>query len=145
MTDTAMTDIEMQILRTVDKVDKIGVCGVIDLLQKPAEQFGAGLDPVRAELVGSFLTARGATNGQTLENLRAWFPRADLVTRRVKLLVLLEDMEGETALDRLLSLRPNDDQTWANDGRPANIAWALDDLAHAMTCAHAALAQNGGA
>jgi len=48
LTDTAMTDIEIQILRTVDKVDKIGVCGVIDLLQKPAEQFGAGLDlPVR--------------------------------------------------------------------------------------------------
>jgi hypothetical protein len=31
------------------------------------------------------------------------------------------------------------------DGRPANIAWALDDLAHAMTCSLAALAQNGGA
>lgn len=70
---------EIQILRTVDKLDKIGVPGVIDLLQKPAEKFGANLDPVRAELVGSFLNSRGATNGETLENLRAFFPHASLV------------------------------------------------------------------
>jgi len=127
-----MRGTEIQILRTVDKVDKIGVSGVIGLLQKPAEGFGAGLDPVRAELIGSFLNSRSATNGETLENLRAFFPHASLVVRRLRLLVLLEDMEGETAFDRLLAMRPNDDQTWTDGGRPANIAWALDDLADAI-------------
>lgn len=121
----------LQVLRTIDKFDKIGRDGVVALLQKPVEEFGAGLDPVRAELVGLFLDTKGATNEETLNNMRAFFKHAGLVRTRLDLMVMLEEAveaDGTTKWDRLLALRANEDQTWSDGGRPANIAWALDDM-----------------
>ena len=65
------------VLRTIDKFDKIGEAGVRDLLTtgrtdaSGAEIEGVGLDPAQAEPVIAFLTSRGASNDATLANLRA--------------------------------------------------------------------------
>ena len=65
------------VLRTIDKFDKIGEAGVRDLLTtgrtdaSGAEIEGVGLEPAQAEPVISFLTSRGASNDATLANLRA--------------------------------------------------------------------------
>ena len=65
------------VLRTIDKFDKIGEAGVRDLLTtgrtdaSGAEIEGVGLDPAQAEPVIAFLTSRGASNDETLANLRA--------------------------------------------------------------------------
>lgn len=127
-----MTDPQyMQVLRSIDKFDKIGRDGVVALLQKPLEEFGANLDPVRAELVGMFLDTTGATNEETINNISAFFAHAGRVRTRLDLMVMLEEgvePDGKTKWDRLLAKRANEDQTWSNGGRPANIAWALDDM-----------------
>ena len=130
-----MSNIGIQVLRTIDKLDKIGRDGVVDLLQKPVSEFGADLDPVRAALIGMFLDTGSDSNGQTLENIGVFFQSVARVRSRLDLMVALEDREvepGVTAWDRLLCLPCNDDETWRDGGRPANIAWALDDIVKAM-------------
>ena len=124
----------IQVLRTIDKFDKIGRDGVVALLQKPADEFGAGLDPIRAELVGRFLDTKGASNAETLDAIKGFLASAGKIRTRMELLEALESTtkeDGRTGLDLLLALRPNEDQSWANGGRPENIAWALDDLVEA--------------
>lgn len=65
------------VLRTIDKFDKVGEVGVRELLTtgrkdaSGAEIEGVGLDPAQAEPVIAFLTSKGATNAVTLDNLRA--------------------------------------------------------------------------
>lgn len=65
------------VLRTIDKFDKVGESGVRELLTtgrkdaSGAEIEGVGLDPAQAEPVIAFLTSKGATNAATLDNLRA--------------------------------------------------------------------------
>ena len=65
------------VLRTMDKFDKIGITGVRKLLtnglldQSGAYIDGVGLTERQADVVVSFLTARGEDNRQTLSNLRA--------------------------------------------------------------------------
>ncbi len=64
------------ILRTIDKFDKVGVEGVFELLttgrkdQSGAFIDGVGLDPNDARLVLNFLTAKGSSSRDTLANLR---------------------------------------------------------------------------
>lgn len=126
----------LQVLRSIDKFDKIGRDGVVALLQKPVDEFGANLDPVRAELVGMYLDTTGATNEETLDNIGAFFKRAARVRTRLDLMVMLEEAVepgGKTKWDRLLAMPTNEDQTWNDGGRPANIAWALDDMVLALT------------
>lgn len=121
----------LQVLRSIDKFDKIGRDGVVALLQKPVEEFGANLDPIRAELIGMFLDTRGDTNEETLNNISLFFKHAGRVRTRLDLMVMLEEAvepDGKTKWDHLLAMRANEDQTWSNGGRPANIAWALDDM-----------------
>ena len=66
-----------EVLRTIDKFDKIGESGVRELLTtgrtdaSGAEIQGVGLDAAQADPVIAFLTSRGATNADTLANLRA--------------------------------------------------------------------------
>lgn len=122
----------LQVLRSIDKFDKIGREGVVELLQKPVEEFGADLDPVRAGLIGQFLDVRGKMNEETLSNMEAFFTHAGKVRRRLDLMVFLEETvgpDGKTKWDQLLEMRPNRDDTWSDGGRPANIAYALDDIA----------------
>lgn len=70
-------DTAADVLRTIDKFDKVGEAGVRELLTtgrkdaSGAEIEGVGLDPAQAEPVIAFLTSKGATNAATLDNLRA--------------------------------------------------------------------------
>ena len=135
MTDLTPAQREEQVLRTLDKADKIGVDGFIALLQEPPEKFGAGLDRFRAEWIGSFRRCTGRDNDETIANLRAWFEIAPTIRRRLDLMCALAkqtDAGGTTAWDRLLNMPDNDDQSWRDGGRPANIGWALDDLGAAL-------------
>lgn len=126
---------KLQTLRTIDKFDKIGRDGVVDLLQKDTDEFGANLDPVSAGLIGLFLDTDGATNEETLDNVKKFFKHAGRVRSRLQLMIALEetvDSDGKTKWDRLLEMQPNDDESWNDGGRPANIAWALDDMVEVM-------------
>jgi len=75
--DFAFIDPEA-ILRTIDKWDKLGRIGVIELLTtgrtdaSGAEIEGVGLSKSDAETVVSFLEAKGTNNAETLANLRVF-------------------------------------------------------------------------
>ncbi len=127
----AHEDQKLAVLRSLDKADKLGRAGVVELLQKPFDEFGANLDPITAELLGQYVDCSGASNEQTLRKLNAFLPHAEGVRRRLDLIVLLDatPVDGVTGWDFLLEMRPNEDGTWRDGGRPANIAWALDDIA----------------
>ena len=76
---TGVTDDAQQadVLRTIDKFDKVGEAGVRELLGKGrldasgAYIDGVGLTDAQAEPVLAFLTSKGATSADTLANLRA--------------------------------------------------------------------------
>jgi len=127
-----MTKQRMQVLRTIDKFGKIGPDGVRELLQKPLAEFGAELDPVRAEFIVRLLTPAqpGGSNQEILRGIAELTSHAQLVGSR--LMAALEKTivaeSGETAWDRLLAMPPNEDNSWSDGGRPQNIGWALDDL-----------------
>ena len=135
----------LQVLRVMDKHDKLGTQGVVTELQKPQADFGAGLDPARARMIGAFLDTKGADNSETLANMREWFLRAaakqqaaklmmesPLVVSRCQMMCVLDDdvlaPDGQTGLDYFLSLPVNTNETWDDGGRPNNIGWMLDDL-----------------
>jgi histidyl-tRNA synthetase len=65
-----------QILRTIDKFDKVGIEGVRQLLttgrkdESGAIIDGVGLGQEEANIVASFLTAKGASNAETIKSLR---------------------------------------------------------------------------
>lgn len=65
------------VLRTIDKFDKVGEAGVRELLGKGrldasgAYIDGVGLSDTQAEPVIAFLTSKGETAAQTIENLKA--------------------------------------------------------------------------
>lgn len=125
------TEKEIQVLRTIDKFDKIGADGVEELLQKSQEEYGAGLDKVRAKMVVEFLTCKGETNDKTLENMKRWFRLMPIIKRRLDLIDYLETEEispDYTKWDQLLDMPTNEDETWSGNGRPKNIAYTLDDI-----------------
>ncbi|MGI3169127.1 histidine--tRNA ligase [Pseudooceanicola sp. C21-150M6] len=68
---------QADVLRTIDKFDKVGEAGVRELLGKGrldasgAYIDGVGLSEAQAEPVIAFLTSKGANAAETLENLRA--------------------------------------------------------------------------
>lgn len=65
------------VLRTIDKFDKVGEQGVRQLLTSGRKDDsgafieGVGLRPEQADPVLAFLTSKGADNAETLDNLRA--------------------------------------------------------------------------
>lgn len=126
-----MTEQEAQTLRTMDKFDKIGAAGVVELLQKPFEDFGANLTKEQAEIIGFFVSLRGVDNRETISNLVNLFSPNRRLPARLDLLDLLEatphDEHGDW-LGYYLALPANKDQTWGRGGRPANVAWMLDDM-----------------
>jgi hypothetical protein len=126
-----MNERQLQVLRAIDKCGRIGREGVVALLQKGPEEFGAGLDAVSASLIGLFLGLQGRTNEETVELASGFARRARQVRSRLALMEALDGValsDGTTAWERLLAMRQNADQTWRDGGRPANIAWALDDI-----------------
>ncbi|MBU2983122.1 histidine--tRNA ligase [Lentibacter algarum] len=68
---------QANVLRTIDKFDKVGEAGVRELLGKGrldasgAYIDGVGLTDEQSEPVVAFLTSKGASNDETLTNLRA--------------------------------------------------------------------------
>ena len=70
-------DQRADVLRTIDKFDKVGASGVRELLGKGrldasgAYIDGVGLSPEQAEPVLAFLTSKGETGAATLQNLEA--------------------------------------------------------------------------
>jgi histidyl-tRNA synthetase len=73
---TSLEQNAAEILRTIDKFDKIGKQGVRELLTEGRQDAsgafikGVGLQSYQVEPVLAFLTARGKSNSETLENLR---------------------------------------------------------------------------
>jgi hypothetical protein len=123
----------------MDKCDKIGVDGVVDLLQKPPEEFGAGLNAIQAGLVGLFLGCKADNSQDAISNMESFFSRAKKVTARIELMVHLDSLPVDggtkTAWDALIVMPVNADETWSNGRRPANLAWALDDIISVLSTA----------
>jgi hypothetical protein len=134
-----MNDFNLQVLRTIDKYDKIGADGVFRLLtdgmkdkESGAYIPGVGLDKVNATLLVEFIQTTGNSNEETLENMEKWFSKAAKIKNRIDLMILMEetviDSKGTTLWDILIHMSQNENETWENGGRPKNIAWALDDI-----------------
>lgn len=127
----------IQVLRELDKLERIGVDGVCAMLgggmkdASGAFNPGAGLDPWQIEMIRLFIETSGkASNAETLKELRNALDHINKVCNRIDLLVELESFvhkDGSTLLDRLLSMPVNADNTWSNGGRPT-IGIALDDM-----------------
>lgn len=129
-----MSAVRLQVLREIDKLDRIGVDGVCAMLgdgvrdSSGAFNKGVGLHPLQIGIIREFLEIGG---DNPLGYLSEFFSKISLVRTRVALMAALEDTtlpDGSTAWDRLIAMRENEDNTWSDGGRPRNIAWALDDL-----------------
>lgn len=86
------------VLRTIDKFDKVGRDGVLALLtagrkdESGAFIDGVGLDETQAAPVLAFLTSKGADNAATLDNLRAAVGEAAIGREGVDELSQIADM-----------------------------------------------------
>lgn len=114
-----MSEQHLQILRHIDKLDRVGLEGVFDRLTKGARDesgafvTGVGLDPAKSALLLAFIVEDRP------------------IMDRLQLMELLDELEmpdGSTAWDALLAIPANDDNTWSEGRRPANIGWVLDDI-----------------
>lgn len=128
------------ILRQIDKFDKIGIDGVCAMLgdgltdKSGAFNKGAGLLPIQVSIIRLFLES--GREAKTYEEQLNAFAETEKHIRcahnRIELMAKLEesviDEHGATAWDRFLALRPNADNSWSDGGRPKNVGWALDDI-----------------
>ncbi|MBC9245223.1 histidine--tRNA ligase [Paracoccus sp. 11-3] len=86
------------VLRTIDKFDKVGRDGVLALLTKGRKDDsgafidGVGLDEAQAAPVLAFLTSKGSDNAATLKNLRAAVGEAVIGREGVDELAQIADM-----------------------------------------------------
>ena len=86
------------VLRTIDKFDKVGEEGVRQLLTSGRKDDsgafieGVGLSPEQAGLVIAFLTSKGANNAETLGNLRAAVGASAVGAEGVEELAQIADM-----------------------------------------------------
>ena len=129
------SSVRLQVLREIDKLDKIGIDGVCAMLgdgmrdASGAFNKGVGLHPLQIGMIRIFFD--NSEGG--FEALERSMKRLSQISQRIHFMAHLEETvvcaaSGETAWDRLLAMPTNDDETWKNGGRPANIAWALDDI-----------------
>lgn len=122
----------LQVLREIDKLDKIGEAGVRAMLTdgmkdaSGAFNAGIGLHPAQAEFILACIS--GASD--PLKRITMLCDRFAFMAKLEETVV--DEKTGETAWDRLLNMPRNDNESWDNGGRPANIGWALDDLVVAM-------------
>ena len=83
------------VLRTIDKFDKIGEAGVRQLLttgrkdESGAFIDGVGLRPEQADPVIAFLTSKGGNNAETLANL------SDVLRKRAQMKLKIKAMSSE--------------------------------------------------
>ena len=93
--DEAVSD---NILRTADKFDKVGVEGVTQLLttgrkdQSGAFIDGVGLNTDQAKVIVDFLLAKGATEAETIANLRNVVGNSTIGTEGVDELAIMADL-----------------------------------------------------
>ncbi|MEL7098396.1 MAG: histidine--tRNA ligase [Pseudomonadota bacterium] len=98
------------ILRTIDKYDKVGKDGVKQLLmggrldQSGAMIDGLGMAEADAERVINFLESRGATNEETLARLKAVMGPAEIELEHETVGVEHEGHEGVAELEEIASL-----------------------------------------
>ncbi len=94
----AAADLSDDILRTIDKFDKVGEAGVRQLLSAGRKDDsgafiqGVGLRPEQADPVIAFLTSKGADNAATLANLRAAIDGSAIGAEGVDELAQIADM-----------------------------------------------------
>lgn len=94
----AAADLSDDILRTIDKFDKVGEAGVRQLLSAGRKDDsgafiqGVGLRPEQADPVIAFLTSKGADNAATLANLRAAIGGSAIGAEGVDELAQIADM-----------------------------------------------------
>lgn len=103
---------QLQFLRTIDKLDRFGIDYISELLMKPLPD-GPNLSLGQTMIVRTFLQP---------------FDRINYRLGMINYLDKQKFNEDYTGLDWLIDLPCNEDQTWKDNGRPSNIAWALDDL-----------------
>ena len=91
------------VLRTIDKFDKVGANGVLELLtvgrldQSGARIEGVGLSKSEADTVVNFMTSRGNNNSETIANLRTMIASSEIGTegvRELEEIVLLLEAQG---------------------------------------------------
>ena len=124
-----MANVRIQVLREIDKLDKIGPDGVRAMLTTGAMDAsgafnkGVGLHPFQAEFL---ISAISGNREDPLGHMRRLCNRMDMLVALEE--TVLDAQTGETAWERLLAMPRNADETWGQNSRPANIGWALDDL-----------------
>ena len=111
-------DTYLQVLRHLDKLDRVGLPGVYQRLTTGA-----------TDSSGAFVPGVG------LESRRAvlifWLMCLPQVSSRIDAMVAMDgqqNADGTTGLDALFAMKANADNTWKDGGRPENIGWALDDI-----------------
>lgn len=129
---TAPFDQRLQALRTIDKWDKLGRDGVLALLQKDRAEFGSELQFWQAALLVDFIGS--PTTGLDPKVIETKLRDMTRIRSRFGLMAGLDSdatacPAGKTAWDRLIEMPTCKNQAWGNGCRPANIAWALDDIA----------------
>ncbi len=93
------------VLRTIDKFDKVGEAGVRQLLTTGRKDDsgafidGVGLRPEQADPVIAFLTSKGADNAATLANLRAAVAGSDIGAEGVDELAQIAEMLAAMGVD----------------------------------------------
>jgi len=110
----------LQVLREIDKIDRLGLQTVQENLVNVA-----GVHPIQAIAI---IRLFDGTFGDGLDSIEKWHAT---IGTRFDLMAMLESTpteNGYTAWDELLDMKQNQDQTWSDGGRPQNIGWALDDL-----------------
>ncbi len=126
-----MINQEIQVLRTIDKLDRLGLPEVIRLLGEKEENYGANLDKIQITVITDFFQVSGNTNKETISNLKSFFAKTKLINERMSLIAFFENIiveDGYTLWDYIIDIPTNEDETWSNGKRPKNIGWALDDL-----------------
>lgn len=154
-----MNAAEMQVLREIDKLDRLGLDGVMAMLGEGmtdasgAHKSGVGLAPHQIGMLRLFFaplvdgTDEAMDNAARLTEMAARFARLRAIRGRLDLMAALEEMpaaEGGTLWDRLLAMPCNADDTWGPGARrPANIAFAIDDVVEALMRAGGATEPKG--
>jgi hypothetical protein len=146
----ASHDRALQVLRELDKLEKLGLDGVCAMLgdglkdASGAFNKGVGLHPLQIGMIRLFfsktLSKAEDKNDLILQRIRSAIDHLSKIRNRVDMMACLEETacaDGRTAWNDFLAMPANSDNTWSTPPlrRPQNIAWALDDMCAAIQAA----------